>query len=56
MRLLILWTSRIPRPSIYGSHLLILLAHILLLAIDTWRCYRLGQTPGMLHLRLFYTL
>jgi hypothetical protein len=47
MNRLALAISRIPDRSTYGSHLLILAAHILLIALDTWRCYKLGQVLGM---------
>jgi hypothetical protein len=47
MNRLALAISRIPGRSIYGSHLLILAVHILLIALDTWRCYKLGQALGM---------
>jgi hypothetical protein len=44
MNPLVLATSR--NSSIYGSHLLILTAQMLL-ALDTWHCYRLRQALGI---------
>jgi hypothetical protein len=56
MSRLALAISRIPCPSIYGSHLSILAVHILFLALDAWRCYMLEEPLGMPLLQSSHTL